>query len=131
MVVDLPAQVLFPSGSAELSDEGKKSLREVAKILRRVKGKRFIVGGHSDNVKLTGTGQYSSNWALSAARAVTVTESLVRFGLRADHLVAAGYGPHDPVAGNHSEAGRQENRRIEIILEPKVRELPELPDKKP
>lgn len=130
MVVDLPAQVLFPSGSAELSDDGKKSLREVARILRGVKGKRFIVAGHTDTEKLISGAEYSSNWALSAARAVTVTESLVRYGMRADHLVAAGYGPHDPVASNHSESGRQENRRIEIILEPKVRELPERLEKR-
>lgn len=124
MVVDLPAQVLFPSGSAELSDEGKQSLREVARILRSVQGKRFIVGGHTDTKKLTKQAPFSSNWALSAARAVTVTEAMVRSGLRADQLVAAGYGPHDPVANNRTEAGRQENRRIEIILEPQVRTLP-------
>lgn len=131
MVVDLPAQVLFDSGSAELSAEGKKALREVARILRKVRGKRFIVGGHTDNVKINKRkSPYSSNWALSAARAVTVTETLIRSGLRPAHLVAAGYGPYDPVARNSSEAGRQDNRRIEIILEPKLRELPERLEKK-
>lgn len=124
MVVDLPAQVLFPSGSAELSEEGQQSLREVAKILRSVRGKRFIVGGHTDNKKLTRQAEFSSNWALSAARAVTVTEAMVRSGLRPGQLVAAGYGPHDPVATNRTQAGRQDNRRIEIILEPQVRSLP-------
>jgi len=126
MVVDLPAKVLFPSGSAELSKEGQQDLRDVARILRKVKGKRFIVAGHTDNVKIKQKRElYSSNWALSAARAVTVTEALVRAGMLPAHLVAAGYGPHDPVASNQREAGRQQNRRIEIILEPKLRELPD------
>jgi chemotaxis protein MotB len=125
MVVDLPAQVLFASGSAELSKEGKKSLRAVARILRKVKGKRFIVAGHTDNVKIRRNPLFSSNWALSAARAVTVTEALVRFGIRPTNLVAAGYGPHDPVASNRKASGKQLNRRIEIILEPRLRELPD------
>ncbi|MDH5674225.1 MAG: OmpA family protein [Myxococcales bacterium] len=130
MVVELPATVLFDSGSAELSKDGGDALKEVAKVLRKVPGKRFIVGGHTDNVPVRAAkGEYSSNWALSAARAVVVTEALVASGLRAGNLVAAGYGPHDPVASNGSDAGRQKNRRIEIILEPKVAELPGLKPK--
>ena len=130
MVVDLPARVLFASGSAELSDDGQASLREVAKVLRGVKGKRFIVGGHSDNIGLRASSPFTSNWALSAARAVTVTEALVRSGLRASNLVAAGYGPHDPIRRNSTKAGRKANRRIEIILEPKLRGLPSRIEKK-
>ena len=130
MVVDLPARVLFASGDAELSEDGQESLREVAEVLRGVRDKRFIVGGHTDNVKLRGHSQYSSNWALSAARAVTVTEALVRSGLRPSKLVAAGFGPHDPVWKNTTAKGRQQNRRIEIILEPILRQLPTRIEKK-
>lgn len=125
MIVELPAQVLFPSGSADLTDDGQKSLTEVAKVLRKIRGKHFIVGGHTDNVPVS-TAEFPSNWELSAARAVNVTHALIRAGLRPQGLVAAGYGPYDPVATNKSSRGRQRNRRIEIILEPNLRDVPGL-----
>ena len=125
MIVELPAAVLFASGSADLSDDGRKALQEVAKILRKVPGKRFMVGGHTDDVPIAKTGSgYTSNWSLSATRAVTVTESLIDAGLRANHLVAAGYGEYDPIANNANDRGRQKNRRIEIVLEPELAGLP-------
>jgi chemotaxis protein MotB len=124
MIVELPAAVLFASGSADLSDEGRSALREVAAVLRKVPGKRFIVAGHTDNVPISKaqTG-FEDNWALSAARAVTVTQSLINAGLHPSHLVAAGYGEYDPIASNTSARGRQKNRRIEIVLEPELREV--------
>jgi chemotaxis protein MotB len=126
MIVELPAAVLFASGSADLSTDGRSALQEVAKILRKVPGKRFMVGGHTDDVPIVkANGGYPSNWALSAARAVTVTEALVAAGLRPNHLVAAGYGEYDPIAGNTNERGRQKNRRIEIVLEPALSGLPD------
>jgi chemotaxis protein MotB len=125
MIVELPAAVLFASGKAEVSPEGRQALQEIAKILRKVPGKRFIVGGHTDDVPIgKGSGDYTSNWSLSAARAVTVTEALIAAGLRANHLVAAGYGEYDPIASNASERGRQKNRRMEIVLEPELAALP-------
>lgn len=69
-------------------------------------------------------GGFSSNWALSAARAVTVTEALIDSGVKPTRLNAAGFGPYDPIASNASSKGRQKNRRIEIVLEPNLRELP-------
>lgn len=128
MVVELPAQVLFPSGSADLTDEGKKDLAEVAKILRGLKSRHFIVAGHTDNVPVSG--KFANNWELSTARAVNVTEALIRGGMRPDQLVAAGYSEYDPVARNTNEKNRQKNRRIEIILEPRLRPLPELKSEK-
>lgn len=125
MIVQLPAQVLFPSGSAELTEEGVEALGDVAKILRGMRDQHFIVGGHTDSIPVSND-QFASNWGLSAARAVNVTESLVKAGLKPGQLVAAGYAEFDPVAKNNSQAGRQKNRRIEIILEPKLREIPDL-----
>jgi chemotaxis protein MotB len=121
MVVELKAQVLFPSGSAELTADGKQALSEVARSLRGFKGRHFIVAGHTDNVPVSGP--FENNWALSSARAVTVTASMIRAGLRPQQLVAAGYGEYDPIARNTSEAGRQANRRIEIILEPRLHDV--------
>lgn len=122
MIVELPARVLFPSGSAELTEEGSKSLGEVAKILRTMRDRRYIVAGHTDNVPVAN----GSNWDLSSARAVKVTVQLIAGGLRPEQLVAAGYSEYDPIARNTSEAGKQQNRRIEIILEPRLMPLPGL-----
>jgi chemotaxis protein MotB len=118
MIVEMPAAVLFDSGSAELSAAGKETVVQVAKVLRNVPKHRFLVGGHTDNVPAVK--QYKSNWELSAARAVRVTETLTSHGMSSKRLVIAGYSEHDPVASNSSEAGRRKNRRIEIILEPYV-----------
>jgi chemotaxis protein MotB len=130
MVVNLPAQVLFGSGSAELSEEGKTALMDVAKVLRKVQNKRFIVGGHTDNQKIKRS-TFKSNWELSTARAVVVTEALVKAGLKPWNLIAAGYSEYAPIANNSSEEGRQKNRRIEIILEPYLKDIsPPKPKKK-
>jgi chemotaxis protein MotB len=116
MIVEMPAAVLFDSGSAELSQAGQDTVIQVAKVLRGVPRHRFLVGGHTDNVPAVKT--YKSNWELSAARAVRVTEALTSHGMSAKRLVIAGYSEYDPVATNSNETGRQKNRRIEIILEP-------------
>jgi len=120
MIVEMPAAVLFDSGSAELSKDGTATVIQVAKVLRQVPRHRFLVGGHTDNVPAVK--QYKSNWDLSAARAVRVTETLTSHGVAPKRLVIAGYSEYDPVASNGSDAGRQKNRRIEIILEPYVEE---------
>jgi chemotaxis protein MotB len=121
MVVELKAQVLFSSGSADLTAEGKDALKEVAKSLRGFKDRHFIVAGHTDNKPVSGP--FENNWALSSARALNVTGALIRSGLRPQQLVAAGYGEYDPIARNTTDAGRQANRRIEIILEPRLRDV--------
>ena len=113
MIVELPAQVLFPSGSAELTGDGGKALAEVANILRTMRSRRYIVAGHTDNIPVS-TSQFRSNWELSTARAVEVTNALVRGGLRPEQLVAAGTVIRPVVATRTS--GPAKNRRIEIIL---------------
>jgi chemotaxis protein MotB len=127
MIVKLPASVLFASGSAELSKEGQTAIADVAHILKQFRDRRFMVAGHTDNIPI-GPSAYKNNWELSTARALTVTQTLVQSGLSPTKLVAAGYGEYDPVKSNASEAGRKENRRIEIVLLPNLAELPQLPD---
>ena len=128
MVVKLPAGVLFASGSAELSKEGKDALREVATILRPMHDRRFMVAGHTDNLpidpKARPPSPFKNNLELSTARALTVAQQLIAFGMPKSRLVAAGYAEHEPVRSNANEAGRQENRRIELVLLPNVTELP-------
>src|SRR5690606_457343 len=99
MIVRLPAQVLFPSGKATLSEQGKAALRDVAAILETMPRRRFTIAGHTDNQPVRG-GEFASNWELSTARAVTVTKMFVEEGVRPGNLVAAGYGQFAPVASN-------------------------------
>jgi chemotaxis protein MotB len=122
MIVKLPAEVLFTSGSAQLSPDGQPPLRELAAALRPFADRRFMVAGHTDNVPI-GPSNYKSNWELSTARAVTVTEFLASVGMNPSRLVAAGYSEYDPIRANNTEAGRAENRRIEIVLLPNVEEI--------
>jgi chemotaxis protein MotB len=120
MVMKLPAGILFDSGSAELSKAGELAIMEVAVILKGFPDRNFMVAGHTDDVPPARGARYASNWELSTARAVKVTEFLISAGMKASSLVAAGYAENDPV----SKTNKQENRRIEIILLPNIEELP-------
>lgn len=128
MLVDLPSSVLFASGSADLQDAGKPTLSEVAEVLKQFPSRQFLVAGHTDTVPIVKTVAFKDNWDLSAARALTVTKFLVEKGLRPRALAAAGYGEFDPVGNNRTEQGRQQNRRIEIVLLPNLAELPKMPE---
>lgn len=127
IMVALPSSVLFASGRADLSKAGQKAVGSVAQVLAKLEGRRFLVAGHTDNVPIR-TSRFADNWALSTARATTVTRDLIENGMLPTSLAAAGYGQHDPIRPNDSKENRKRNRRIEIILMPSIAELPELPD---
>ncbi len=126
MVVALPAEVLFPSGSADLSEAGQLSVLEVGIILKGFSGRRFMVVGHTDDLPIKST-IYKDNWELSTGRALTVTKFLVKAGMDPKAVIAAGHGEYDPIESNKSKEGREKNRRIEIVLMPDIAELPALP----
>lgn len=126
LVMRLPQDVLFPSGSAALAREGELSLMEVAVILRQFPDRRFMVAGHTDNQPVKET--YKDNWELSMARALAVVRFMIEAKMKPENIVAAGYGEFDPLAKNTTPEGRRENRRIEIILLPDLSELPMLPE---
>jgi chemotaxis protein MotB len=129
MIVELPSSILFSSGSAELSPEGEEALADVATILKTVPKNRFIIAGHTDNTPPGKNDKFESNWELSTMRALTVTEVLIKKGMKPTKLAAAGYGEFSPIAKNSSAAGRQKNRRIEIIVEPDLSDIEDLADK--
>jgi chemotaxis protein MotB len=136
LVVRMQSEVLFPVGSADLSEKGKANLLKLSGILEReIKDKfRLMIAGHTDNMPIQAgpTSKYRNNWELSTARAVTVTQVLVDLaGIPAKKLVAAGFGEHAPIADNKDNAGRAKNRRIEIILLPDVDVLTTEAEKKP
>lgn len=126
MVVELPDNVLFDSGQAELKPEGAATLAEVATVLSSIEGRVFQIAGHTDNVPIRSR-RYGSNWELSTARAVVVARYMIETaGMPADRISAAGYADTVPIESNDTEEGRARNRRIEIVLMPNLDELPDL-----
>jgi len=124
--LSLPAEVLFPSGVAELSKDGEIKVLEVGLTLKKFPDRRFLVVGHSDNQPLKSS-VYKDNWELSAARALTVTRFLVQAGMNPKNLLPAGAGEHDPLIERATARDLARNRRIEILLLPAINELPPLP----
>ncbi len=122
MLIALPNDVLFDSGKTAVKPEAQAALTQVAHVLSGIPDRHFVVAGHSDNVPIH-TERFPSNWELSSARAVEVTRFLIAQGLKPQTLAAAGYGEFDPVAANEPET-RALNRRIEIVLQPNLGELP-------
>ena len=118
----LQAELLFPSGSAELSDRGKEELGDLAEVLGGLisvipKDLNWIlrVDGHTDRVPIN-TPVFASNWELSTARAVSVVRYLTDLGIPAERLAATGFGEFHPIdPGGTAEAFRK-NRRIEMKL---------------
>lgn len=123
MVLALPTDVLFASGKATLSDEGRLSIMEVGGILATIRGRRFQVEGHTDNVPIR-TRKYPSNWELAAARALVVSDAMRAAGMPGGSLSAASYGEFRPNGSNDTPEGREANRRIEIVLVPNLSSLP-------
>lgn len=129
MLIELPTDVLFDSGKAEINPAGKQTVQEVGKVLATMPDRSFQVAGHTDNVKIS-TARFASNWELSTARGVEVLKVLVGAKVKPENLSAAGYGEFDPVSGNDTTENKQKNRRIEITLVPNLEEFVKLPQKK-
>jgi chemotaxis protein MotB len=127
MVVQLPDNILFDPGKTDLKSAGKETIAQVAQILSGIEGRKFQVTGHTDNVPIK-SGKFKSNWELSAARAVEVVKFMSVNGMDAKRLSAAGYADELPVASNDTDDGRRQNRRIEIVVQPNIEELPNLDD---
>ncbi len=123
MVVVLASDVLFASGSATLSKDGKAAIAEVAQLLASIPNRKFQIEGHTDNVPIS-TAQYPSNWELAAARAITVLKTMIDAGMPTDRISAASFGESKPAAPNDTPEGRAQNRRIEIIIVPDLSTLP-------
>jgi chemotaxis protein MotB len=129
--VKMKDKILFASGSATLGPDGKDALQKVAEALRGIQGKVIRVEGHTDNVPTGAAGPFSSNWELSAARALAVVHFLQEGGVDPTRLSGAGFSQYQPIAGNDSGEGRSLNRRIEIVLVPIEGAVPAAPAKAP
>ncbi len=118
--IRIESDVLFESGSAQLSAEGQRTLAQVAANYRHDPNRIVSIEGHTDNNQITGrlSQIYPTNWELSAARAASAARFLTSNGVPEDKLRIVGYGSLQPVASNSTEQGRRSNRRIEIRLSP-------------
>jgi chemotaxis protein MotB len=117
----LPDNVLFPSGSKKLKKEGLAAVETVAATLKDMSDRDFLIAGHTDNVPM---GKGGNNWDLSTARAVEVVQMLIKNGVPPGQLSAAGFGEFDPIEDNATKEGREKNRRLEIILLPRIEKIP-------
>ncbi|MGD9067629.1 MAG: OmpA family protein, partial [Desulfobacterales bacterium] len=113
-------KILFASGQTDISSNGKGVLKSLAEELKKVEGVRISVEGHTDNQPLGRKIEniYIDNLGLSVARSAAVARALVKMGVNPEKISAAGYSMHQPVADNDVPEGRQQNRRVEIILTP-------------
>jgi chemotaxis protein MotB len=118
------SEVLFTPGAADLAPEGRAQIAGVVEILNDVAGNIppgidwiIRVDGHTDNVPLSGAGEFADNWELSQARALSVVRYMQdELGFPPDRMAAAGFGEYRPVAAGDDEAARAQNRRIELKL---------------
>ena len=113
MVITLQGEVLFKTGKWDLKPAAMAKLDQIAEALRG-KEQPMVVFGFTDNV-----GAIDMNMDLSQKRAQSVRDYLVTKGIPADLITAQGKGPADPVSENSSVEGRAQNRRVEIVVQPK------------
>jgi chemotaxis protein MotB len=114
--VDMQDNLLYKSGSAKLSEDGKKALGNLASVLSEMPKLKVIVVGNTDTVRVKGV---ADNWSLSTERANGVVRTLVKdYNLDPARLTAAGKGKFNPIGDNSTEEGRAKNRRTEIVLNP-------------
>jgi len=119
--VSVVDKILFPSGEADITSEGLEVLERVGNILKNTQNKVIRVEGHTDNVPIHPNLQkkFPTNWELSTTRATNVVRFLQeKIGIEGRRLQAIGMSEYQPVASNQKEAGRSQNRRIEITLMP-------------
>lgn len=124
--VSMENKLLFESGSWTVGAEGKKAVDLVGKVLGDNPEISVLIEGHTDNDKITGTigGGVENNWDLSTKRATAIVNILsANAKVKKENLTAAGRGEYAPLLSNETADGKAKNRRIEIILTPKLDEI--------
>ncbi|MBU1727585.1 MAG: flagellar motor protein MotB [Candidatus Omnitrophica bacterium] len=121
LVITVVGDLLFDSGKAKIKTDAYPILDKVARILKEnVPDLNVGIEGHTDNVPISHSG-WKSNWELSSARALSVLHFLVeKEDVDPARLKAEGCGEYQPVASNDTKEGRKLNRRVEIVILPKI-----------
>jgi chemotaxis protein MotB len=122
--VSMDEKLLFASGSWNVAEDGKKALRNVARVLELNSDINVMIEGHTDNVPYAGAGQVKDNWDLSVLRATAIVKILLENkNIDAQRITASGRSQYSPVEKVDTKEARAKNRRTEIILTPKLDEL--------
>ena len=125
--ISLEEQLLFASGSWQVDSRGKEALAKLSKALENQQDINVLIEGHTDSIPFGGRGQIKDNWDLSVVRATAIVRILTSSSsIDPERLTAAGKGEFVPIQSNSTTSGRSANRRIEIILTPKLYDLYEL-----
>ncbi|MFD2892370.1 OmpA family protein [Flavobacterium chuncheonense] len=127
--VSMENKLLFESGSWTVGTEGKKAVKALGDVLAQNPDIAVLIEGHTDNDKIVGSigGGVESNWDLSTKRATAIVNILgENKGIDRKNLTAAGRGEYAPLMSNDTAEGKAKNRRIEIILAPKLDEISDL-----
>lgn len=129
--ISLSDQMLYKSGSYEISDQAGATLSKIAKIIKDYQNYDVLIEGNTDNVPISQI-NIRNNWDLSTLRASSVVMSLQNnYGVIPKRLTSAGRGEYNPIASNDTPEGRARNRRTEIIITPKLDQFMELIGKAP
>lgn len=129
--ISLSDNMLYNSGSYEISERAGETLSKIAKIIMDYKNYEVLVEGNTDTVPINRP-NIRNNWDLSSLRASSVVQALQNtYGVDPKRLTVGGRGEYNPVADNTTDAGRTRNRRTEIIITPKLDQFMELIDKAP
>ncbi|WP_338732572.1 OmpA family protein [Mangrovimonas cancribranchiae] len=125
--VSMENKLLFQSGSWAVGSKGTQAVKQLGAVLADNPDIAILIEGHTDNVPYSGRGQLTSNWDLSTKRATAIVNILRKNpSIDPSNLTAAGRGEFAPVASNETPEGRAKNRRIEVILTPKLDEVSKL-----
>ncbi len=125
--VSMENKLLFSSGSWAVGSEGRRAVEQLGNVLGDNPDIAVLIEGHTDNVPYKGSGQLSGNWDLSTKRATAIVNILRENAtINPENLTAAGRGEFAPIASNDTANGKAKNRRIEVILTPKLDELSKL-----
>ena len=129
--ISLADNMLYKSGDYQINERAAETLSKIAKIINDYKDYEVLIEGNTDNVPISRE-NIRNNWDLAALRASSVVQELQnRYGVDPKRMTAGSRGEYNPVASNDSEAGRQRNRRTQIIITPKLDEFLELIDQAP
>lgn len=119
--VSMDNKLLFQSGSWSVANTGKQALKKLGNVLAANPEIAVLIEGHTDSDPYIGNDNLSGNWDLSTKRATEIVKLLLKNNkIKAENLTAAGRGQHQPLATNKTAAGKAKNRRIEVILSPKL-----------
>jgi chemotaxis protein MotB len=125
--VSMENKLLFQSGSWAVGTQGKQAVKQLGEVLAENPEIAILIEGHTDNVPYKGNDQLSGNWDLSTKRATAIVNILrENSSIQPENLTAAGRGEFAPIASNDSAEGKAKNRRIEVILTPKLDEISKL-----